>query len=100
MQQVIGQMALRELLKLNVPAPAVQSFAIAGARRTEIGPERIIEFYPRAYIPEGSIESHIKFALRHEPTDIGVLAATFKAMDEWELIRWVQRRALNGEVTS
>ncbi|MGQ0662683.1 MAG: hypothetical protein ACT4P2_03660 [Pseudomonadota bacterium] len=43
------------------------------------------------YTPDGSIVSHLRFALRHEPIDLGVLVAAQKAMDPAELTDWIRR---------
>jgi hypothetical protein len=71
MSEPVGHVALRERLKLPVPAPAVESYIVDAARRTEICDDRTIEYYPRRYAPDGSLVSHLRFALRHEPTDLG-----------------------------
>ena len=91
MRKPVGHVALREMLRLPVPSPAVESYIVAGARRTEVQGGRIIEHYPRQYTPDGSVISHLKFALRHEPTDLGVLVAALKAIDPAELAAWVGR---------
>ncbi len=76
---------------LAVPAPAVESFLVAGARRTEVHGARIIELYPRPYATEGTVVSNLRFALRHEPADLGVLVAALKATDPAELETWVRQ---------
>ena len=52
---------------------------------------RIVERYPRQYAADGSIAAHLRFALRHEPVDLGVLAATLEAIEAAELEAWVRR---------
>lgn len=91
MRQPVGQAALREMLGLRIPPPAVESYVATGARRTEVHAGRVVETYPKRYMPDGSITSHIRFALRHEPIDLGVLVAALKAMDAAELTAWVRR---------
>jgi Fic family protein len=86
----VGHVAIRELLGLRVPPPAVASYVGPGARRTEIHEGRIFEFYPKQYMPDGSLVSQLRFALRHEPVDLGVLVAAFKAMDPGEIADWVR----------
>jgi Fic family protein len=41
-------------------------------------------------MPDGSLVSHLRFALRHEPVDLGVLVAAFKAMGSAEIADWVR----------
>lgn len=91
MREPVGHVALREILRLPVPAPAVESYIVAGARRTEVQRGRVIEHFPRQYRPDGSVVSHLRFALRHEPTDLGVIVAALKAIDPSELAAWVRR---------
>jgi hypothetical protein len=86
--QPIGQAWLRRELALRVPPAGSESFVVAGARRTEIRGSNAVEFYPRQYAPESSIIGHLRFALRHEPIDAGVLAATMKAIDPSVLEAW------------
>ena len=59
----IGHAWLRRELNLAVPPPAVESYVVAGARRTEERGRRIVEQYPRQYATEGSIVAHLRFAL-------------------------------------
>ena len=86
----IGHAWLRRDLSLAVPPPAVESYVAAGARRTELRGRRIVEQYPRQYATEDSIVAHLRFALRHEPIDLGVLVATFKAIEAADLEAWVR----------
>ena len=86
----VGQAWLLRELGLSVPRPAVESYLVSGARRTEAQGSRTIEFYPRAYATDGSVVSHIRFALRHEPVDIGVLVAALKAIDPATLEAWIR----------
>jgi len=86
----IGQAWLRRELGLTVPAPAVESYVVAGARRTEVHGSRIVELYPRQYASDGTAVSHLRFALRHEPVDLGVLVAALKAIGPAALETWVR----------
>ena len=86
----IGQEWLRREFGLAVPAPAVESYIIQGARRTAVHGPRTLEFYPRQYDADGTVVSHLRFALRHEPVDLGVLVAVLKAMKRTELESWVR----------
>ena len=92
----LGYAWLRRELDLAVPAPAVESYVIQGARRTEIRGRHIIEFYPRQYATENTVASHLRFALRHEPVDIGVLVATLKALKPADIETWVRAEPTGG----
>ena len=87
----IGHAWLRRELRLPVPPPAVESYIAAGARRTESHGSRVVELYPRQYSTDGSVVSNLRFALRHEPVDLGVLAAALKAVDAADIEAWVRR---------
>ena len=49
-----------------------------------------MELYPRAYATDGSVKSHLRFALRHEPVNMGVLVAALKAIKPAEVEAWVR----------
>jgi hypothetical protein len=86
----IGHEWLRRELKLRVPAQAVESYVRSGARRTEVPNNRRVEFYPSHYAVPDDPGAHLKFALRHEPLDLGVLVSALKAMEPDEIERWVR----------
>ena len=86
----IGQAWLRSELGLAVPPPFVESYIAAGVRRTEMRDSRTVEIYPRPYAPDGSIVAHLRFALRREPVDLGVLAAAFKMIQAADIENWVR----------
>lgn len=77
-------------LGLRIPRAATESRLVSGARRTETEQERIFEYYPRRYATDGSVVSHLRFALRYEPLDLGVLTAAFRAMGPETIERWVR----------
>lgn len=86
----IGLSWLRQKLQLAVAAPTVESYIVQGARRTEVRGRRTIEFYPRRYATDDTVVSHLRFALRHEPVDIGVLVAALKKLDPTDIAAWVR----------
>ena len=77
----VGQAWLRRELGLAVPQPALESYLVSGTRRTEVHGSRVVESYPRQYAPGDSVVSHLRFMLRREPFDLGVLAAALKTID-------------------
>lgn len=87
----VGQMALREMLSLQVPPPAVESYVTTGMRRREVFDQRVIELYRPQYQPENTVEGHLRFALRYEPLDMGVIVAAMRAIDERVMADWVRR---------
>ncbi len=87
----MGQAWLRRELDLAVPAPSVESFVAPGARRTETHGSRVREEYPLHYAPGDSLAGQLRFALRHEPFDLRLLAAAFRTMEAATLEDWVGR---------
>ena len=85
-----GQVWLRRELRLDVPPPAVRSYIVPGSRQTETRESGVVELYPRSYAPQASAISHLRFMLRHEAFDIGVLAAALKAMPAASLEGWIR----------
>lgn len=87
----VGQIALLTRLGLRVPGPAVESYVVGWNRRTEVragGPT--IEYYPRNYEVDGSIASHLRFALKHEPLDLRLLVAAFRKIEPEVIASWVR----------
>ncbi|WP_211345487.1 Fic family protein [Allostella humosa] len=72
-----------------MPPPASEARLFAGARRTETDGDRTIELYPPGYAVESEVVAHLRFALRHEPTDIGIMVAAMKAIDPAVIEGWV-----------
>jgi hypothetical protein len=67
----------------------VRSFVTRGARRTTVSGRTVSEFYPQRFKQE-TVVGNLKFAMRYEPIDLGVLHAAFKALDRTELEGWVR----------
>jgi hypothetical protein len=89
LQRPIGLVAVVEELKLQVPLPAVRSFVVAGARKTRVENEAIYELYPRTYGTK-SLYENLKFAMRYEPIDLGVLKAAFVRIEAKDVETWVK----------
>jgi hypothetical protein len=87
----IGQAWLRTTLALPVPPPAHESVVGAGMRRTEIHGARTREHYPSAYAVGDDPLAHVRFALRHEPTDLTVIIAALRRIPSDDVEAWVSR---------
>jgi hypothetical protein len=85
-----GFTALVDQLELRVPEPAVRSEIVQGARRTRIEDDRVYEQYPPSYGRENRPLEHLRFGLRYEPIDLGVVAAFFRAVPKKEVEDWVR----------
>src|SRR5688572_6917679 len=84
----IGLMAVIEELDLRVPLPAVRSKASAGARKTLIENGIIFGQYPKTYGVIGLYEN-LKFAMRYEPIDLGIMRAAFEKIEAKQLEVWI-----------
>jgi hypothetical protein len=63
---------------------------VAGTRKTHVNPNTtVLEQYPASYAPK-DIWGNLRFAMRYEPIDLGVLSAFFQAIDQNKLEAWVR----------
>jgi hypothetical protein len=88
----IGLVGVIEELKLKTPLPAVRSSVVAGARRTRIEHEAIYEQYPKTYATNNLYEN-LRFAMRYEPIDLGVLQAAFAQIAPKDVETWIKEEA-------
>lgn len=86
----VGQNWLRSHFAPTVPLPHVESYVVAGARRTEMVGGRAIESYPRSYATGDDVVANLRFALRYEALDLGMLAAVFAATPADIVAGWVR----------
>jgi hypothetical protein len=85
----VGLHGLVEQIGLKVPLPVVRSEVVPGARKTTLSDNRILEQYPKSYLPTG-VMGNLRFAMRYEPIDLGVLNAAYSALDVRELEEWIR----------
>lgn len=85
-----GQMGLAERLGLCWPTPHTVSIVGAGTRRTIVESGRTIERYPAGYDYGDAPGSDLKFALRNEPLDLGLLKRAFDAASPDEVDAWIR----------
>lgn len=96
-EHLVGQARLQEMLGLRVPPAFIVSTCGKGARRTIENPKSRREHYPIRYMPEDSVAGQLRFALRYEPLDMGVLAAAFRSIGDGPIADMV-REEPNGSV--
>ena len=77
----VGQYALWSKLALKVPEPYERSFVGASERSWDNTRGYLETRHRRTGTVEDTVTSHLKFALKHERVDLGVLAATFRVME-------------------
>ncbi len=85
----LGLHRLIRELGLKAPLPIVRSEVIAGARKTTVTEVRVLEQYPKSYLPR-NLTGHLRFAMRYEPADLGALSAIFSAVDVREIEDWIR----------
>src|ERR1035441_2720071 len=85
----IGLCHLIEELKLQVPLPAARSQIVAGARKTIAADGKVLEQYPKNYMPKGLI-GNLRFALRYEPIALDVYLALFQTLETHRLEEWIR----------
>lgn len=86
----IGQIALHAISGSHLPLPAVRSYIAAGARRTHRDTTFIEEYYPPQYAPAATILGNLRFALRYEPADLGILCSALAALGSAAVADWVR----------
>ncbi len=89
-ERYIGHMGLRHRFGLRIPEPFVISIVGAGQRRSHSQPNHQIERYPVSYNKGNDAISDLKFAIRYEPLELGLLKAAFKAIGPERLEDWVR----------
>lgn len=85
----VGLAVVIEELKLKVPLPAIRSSIVAGARRTRVERDVVYEQYTKNYTVAGLYEN-LKFAMRYEPVDLGVLHVAFEKIEAKTVETWVR----------
>jgi hypothetical protein len=84
-----GHAALIADLGLEVPTPFTQSQIAGTIRKSEVHADRCLETFPKKHLHAGGFRDHLLFALKNEPTDLGVLHAAFKKTGPRPVRDWV-----------
>ena len=83
-------MALHAAAGSSLPLPGVRSYIGVGARRTHQETTFTEEYYPSRYATDGTLIGNVRFALRYEPVDLGILHAALLAIGPDALTAWVR----------
>jgi hypothetical protein len=93
----IGYLWLWHRYDLRTTKPYIKSYTAPGARRTEVHGHHIVEYYPRHYGAYVDNEvGHLRFALRHEPTDLRVLVGALRGIGAERIAEWVRSEPTGG----
>ena len=84
----VGLMSVIEELNLKVPLPFIRSKVSTKARKTLIESGVTFEQYPKTYGVTGLYEN-LKFAMRYEPIDLGIMRAAFEKIEAQQLEVWI-----------
>lgn len=87
----IGQIALHQRLSMNHPLPAVRSYVGAGGRQTHERESWTEQFYEQRYRTADTLIGHLKFALKYEPLNLGVVVEALTQIGPSALEAWVRR---------
>jgi Fic/DOC family len=86
----VGQFALLEIFALRVPEPMVSSFIVQGHRKSAEKYGVLNENYPVRMMPEDTPIGHLRFALKHEAFDLGLIVAALEQIGAPALEGWVR----------
>lgn len=88
-----GYSALVERNGLDaIPNWHISYVAYSNTRVTERMGEAIEEVYPSTYWPGDSTGDHLEFALKYDGTNLAILAALFRKVDEDEMTSFIVRK--------
>ena len=86
-----GYEALIRRYNLGVIPHWHKSFVSASStRRKHTTGEEIEEIFPSQYWPGDSLGDHLEFALKHDGTNLAILACIFQAAEEEEFLKYVR----------
>lgn len=88
----MGYLLLQERHSINILPHDVESFAIAGAKRSEREHTRTRVYYPESYWPGDSDWDHLEFALKHEGLNLPLLRSFLACVSQEELRAYVLER--------
>lgn len=86
-----GQMGLRQRFGLNLPPPFVISILGASRQGSDHKPDHQVNRYPASYDRGNDAISDLKFSLRYEPLELGLLKAAFREWGPAPMIEWIRR---------
>ena len=75
-----------------VPHWRMSRVASRGGRRVESGADMVVEVFPPRYRPGDTAGEQLEFALKHDGTNLAILASLFEVMPEDEILGHVRSR--------
>ena len=92
-RQAAGYAALVARYGLDVIPNWHSSSVLAhGVHRRTTGPEGVAEAYPATYWPGDGLGDHLTFALKYDGTNLGILAALFRAVPQADVLAYIASR--------
>lgn len=88
--RAVGQLALYEMFSLQIPEPLVGSYIIQGNRKSDERQGYVTENYPVTLEPENTALGHLRFSLKHEAFDLGLIIAALEQIGAQTLEEWVR----------
>jgi len=92
----VGQLALHQVLGGTLPPPSIHSYIVSGNRRTVVDADVVEEYYYPQYGTDGTLLGNLRFALKYEPMDLGIIHDTLKAIGNSELEAWIRSEPTGG----
>ncbi len=91
--RLAGYAALVERYGVDiVPHWRTSRVATRGGRRVESAADGVVEVFPPRYWPGDAAGDQLEFALKHDGTNLAILARLFRVMPEDELLAYVRSR--------
>ena len=91
--RLAGYAALIERYGVDViPNRHTSRVAASGGRRVEVRDGIVEETFPSRYWPGGGLGAHLEFALKHDGTNLAILATLFGVVPEDDLLVYVRSR--------
>ena len=94
--ELIGYNFLISYFSLTVLAPYKKSYLTTHAVRTkELSADGEEEFFPSKFRTDGTWQSHLLFAIKHEGINLHILKTLFQCVDKDELVDLIQAKKLS-----
>lgn len=94
--QLAGNTWLIDKFNLNQFELSHSSYIGSSYKKETDGFENVIQWYPKHYLPENNIFSHLEFAMKYDDISLDLLTFVFKAISKEELEKHINSKP-NGK---